>query len=161
MQNRADSSRSQAAGTHAPCQRRAKPLRLSSTMRWNVQLRDAGQSRYLIRPQRHDSVMSEIELKFLIDEPGSRRLRARVRALHLAKAAPHTRLVRSIYLDTPEWSLRKAGISLRLRRDGRRWLQTVKAGRQLHGGLSDVTEIENPAPGGHLALQSIPDVALR
>src|SRR5262249_7995462 len=105
--------------------------------------------------------MREIELKFLIDEPAARHLRARVRSLKLARAAPRTRLVRSIYLDTPEWALRKAGISIRLRRDGRRWVQTIKAAGQLHGGLSEVAEVETPAPGGHLALQAIPDVLLR
>jgi triphosphatase len=105
--------------------------------------------------------MSEIELKFVIDEPTTRRLRARVKALKLASAPPKTRLVRSIYLDTPESALRKAGISLRLRRDGRRWVQTVKTTAPPHSGLSQVDEIDNPAPGGHLALQAIPDTAIR
>src|SRR5258707_9267987 len=105
--------------------------------------------------------MSEIELKFVIDEPATKRLRARVTALKLASAAPKTRLVRSIYLDTPECTLRKAGISLRLRRDGRRWVQTVKTTAPPHAGLAEVAEIEIPAPGGHLALQAIPDPAVR
>jgi inorganic triphosphatase YgiF len=105
--------------------------------------------------------MSEIELKFVIDEPSTRRLRARIKALKLASAAPRTRLVRSIYLDTPEWALRSAGISLRLRRDGRRWIQTVKTTPPLHGGLAQVGEFENPAPGGRVALQAIPDEAIR
>ena len=58
-------------------------------------------------------------------------------------------------------ALRKAGISLRLRRDGRRWVQTVKTTAAPHGGLSEVGEIETPAPGGRLALQAIPDPAVR
>ena len=105
--------------------------------------------------------MSEIELKFVIDEATTRRLRTRVKALNLASASPRTRLVRSIYLDTPESALRKAGISLRLRRDGRRWTQTVKTTSPPHGGLAKVAEIENPAPGGHLSLQAIPDLVVR
>ena len=59
-----------------------------------------------------------------------------------------TRTLRSIYLDTPEHALKQAGIALRLRRDGRRWIQTVKTARQLHGGLSQAGELESPAPGG-------------
>jgi triphosphatase len=105
--------------------------------------------------------MGEIELKFVIDEPATRRLRARVNALKLASAPAKTRLVRSIYLDTPESALRKAGISLRLRRDGRRWVQTVKTTAPPRAGLAQVGEIEIPAPGGHLALQAIPDAAVR
>src|SRR5579872_1145408 len=105
--------------------------------------------------------MTEIELKFVIDEATSRQLRTRVRALKLANGAPRTRLVRSIYLDTPESALRKAGISLRLRRDGRRWVQTVKTTAPPRGGLAQVAEVENPAPGGRLALQAIPDPAVR
>ena len=72
--------------------------------------------------------MREIELKFLLDEASSRALLARVKALKLASGAPKTKTLRSIYLDTPEHAL-KRGIALRLRRDGRRWIQT---NRQIH-----------------------------
>ena len=105
--------------------------------------------------------MSEIELKFLLDELTSSELWARVKALKLANGSPKTRTLRSIYLDTPEHALKKAGIALRLRRDGRRWIQTVKTKAELHGGLSQVGEVENPAPGGRLCLEAIPDAAVR
>ena len=105
--------------------------------------------------------MSEIELKFLLDEPTARRLWTRVRASQLSSAAPVTKLLRSVYLDTPEHALRRAGIALRLRRDGRRWIQTVKTGRAIHGGLSQATELESPAPGGRVNLDAIPDEAVR
>ena len=105
--------------------------------------------------------MSETELKFLVDETTSGEFWARVKALKLASSSPKTRTLRSIYLDTSEHALRKAGIALRLRRDGQRWIQTVKTGGQLHGGLSQVGEVENPAPGGRLCLDAIPDTAVR
>ena len=98
--------------------------------------------------------MSEIELKFLLDELTSSDLWARVKASKLASGGPRTRTLRSIYLDTPEHALKKAGIALRLRRDGRRWIQTVKTKAELHGGLSQVGEVENPAPGGRLCRRS-------
>lgn len=73
--------------------------------------------------------MSETELKFLVDETTSGDLWARVKALKLASNSPKTtRTLRSIYQDTSQHALRKAGIALRLRRDGRRWFQTVKTG---------------------------------
>ncbi|WP_287227507.1 CYTH domain-containing protein [Mesorhizobium sp.] len=66
--------------------------------------------------------MSEIELKFLLDELTSSQLGTRAKALKLVTGRPKTRTLRSIYLDTPDHALKKAGIALRLRRDGRRWI---------------------------------------
>lgn len=105
--------------------------------------------------------MAEIELKFLVDETVAKRLWARAREAKLAGGRPRTRTLRSIYLDTPEHALRQAGIALRLRRDGRRWVQTVKAGRQLRGPLSRAEEVECAAPGGRIDLGAIPDATLR
>ncbi|SJM32378.1 CHAD domain-containing protein [Mesorhizobium delmotii] len=105
--------------------------------------------------------MREIELKFLLDELTSSELWGRAKARKLASGSPKTRTLRSIYLDTPEHALKKAGIALRLRRDGRRWIQTVKTRAELHGGLSQAGEVENPAPGGRLCLEAIPDAAVR
>src|SRR5262245_12779987 len=105
--------------------------------------------------------MSEIELKFLLDEASSKALLSRVKALKLACKAPTNKTLRSVYLDTPDHALKKAEIALRLRRDGRRWIQTVKTRGKIHGGLSQVGEFESPAPGGRLRLDAIPDVAIR
>lgn len=105
--------------------------------------------------------MSEIELKFVVDEPAARQLRTRVRTLNLASGAAKTRMLRSVYLDTPEHRLKHAGIALRLRRDGRRWVQTVKTARQLNGGLSQAGEVESPAPGGRVSLEGIPNLSVR
>ncbi|MGZ9409865.1 MAG: CYTH domain-containing protein [Methylocystis sp.] len=86
--------------------------------------------------------MSEIELKLLLDKKMSSEIWARLKASNLAHGAPVTRTLRSIYLDTPDHALNKAGIALRLRRDGRRWIQGVKTRAMLHGGLSQVGELE-------------------
>lgn len=105
--------------------------------------------------------MSEVELKFILDEASPKEFWARVKASGLAKGSPTTKTLRSIYLDTSEHALKKAGIALRLRRDGRRWVQTVKTRAELHGGLSQVGEVENPAPGGRVCLEAIPDASVR
>jgi triphosphatase len=39
------------------------------------------------------------------------------------------RVLHSIYFDTPQLSLKRRRMALRLRRDGRRWLQTLKGER--------------------------------
>ena len=103
--------------------------------------------------------MSEIELKFLLDETSSKALLTRLKALKMVAARRVT--LRSVYLDTSEHVLKKAGIALRIRRDGRRWIQTVKTKAKIHGGLSQVGEVENPAPGGRVRLDAIPDPSIR
>ena len=63
----------------------------------------------------------EIELKLQVPAAGLPALkravcRGRVQRIHL----------RALYFDTPERALAAAGLALRLRREGRRWVQTVK-----------------------------------
>ncbi|MBE0621829.1 MAG: CHAD domain-containing protein, partial [Burkholderiales bacterium] len=89
----------------------------------------------------------ETELKLLLAPQDLRRLRRDpgIRALQQGRAA--TRLVRSVYYDTPEHALLRAGVALRLRADGRRWLQTLKTEGQAVAGLHLREEWEWPLPG--------------
>lgn len=105
--------------------------------------------------------MSEIELKFLLDEAGTRKLKSRLKTLEIADGTPRTRLLRTIYYDTPEQDLRRSGIAVRMRRDGRRWVQTVKIKARHHVGLAESAEFDSPAPGGQLHLGAIPDESIR
>ncbi|MEX2518974.1 MAG: CHAD domain-containing protein [Paracoccaceae bacterium] len=105
--------------------------------------------------------MIETELKLVIDEVAARAIWPRAVAAGLIAAAPRPRLLKSIYYDTPDHALRRAGIALRLRRDGRRWIQTVKLKSAIHGGLSRAGEWEARAPGGRLNPALIGDDALR
>jgi len=63
----------------------------------------------------------EIELKFQIPQP---RRDAVLRAV-ATKTAQQTAL-RALYFDTPDQQLAQAGLVLRLRRENRRWVQTLK-----------------------------------
>lgn len=82
----------------------------------------------------------ETELKLLI-EP---RHVARLRQHPLFKHAAHNTLRKlyGVYYDTPELDLWRAGITLRLRREGSRWVQTVKSGGSVTAGLHQRNEEE-------------------
>ena len=86
----------------------------------------------------------EIELKLRLPPSALDALRAD--PLLAAARATHKRLD-NIYFDTPQRRLARAGIALRLRRDGRRWLQTVKGGSNSQAGLHQREEIEFSVPG--------------
>src|SRR5208337_5641772 len=54
---------------------------------------------------------------------------------------------RSIYYDTPDHRLHDEGISLRVRKDGESYVQTVKLGMDLQDGLSNPAGIEDRLDG--------------
>jgi inorganic triphosphatase YgiF len=70
-------------------------------------------------------VSHELELKLELQPKGMRRL---IRAAELKDAAGHKRVENlvSTYFDTDNEKLRDRGISLRVRRNGKRYLQTIK-----------------------------------
>ena len=84
------------------------------------------------------------------------RLRRAPALKDMAEGRAVTQSLLSIYYDTPDHALRKAGIALRLRRKGRRWVQTVKkAGGPIAGGLSQPLEDERGVTGQKLVLDTI------
>lgn len=91
----------------------------------------------------------EVELKFDLD-PGLHAAFGRHPAL--AGAPRATAKLRAIYFDTPGFELRGRRMALRLRREGRRWVQCLKAGASGAGGLHARDEWENLRPGPTLDL---------
>jgi inorganic triphosphatase YgiF len=84
-------------------------------------------------------------------------------ARNRARLAPLTRRARkvtSIYYDTADERLRRAGMALRLRRDGRTWLQTLKVEKAPGGGLAQRAEWEMPVQGKALELEAFPRAGL-
>ena len=76
-------------------------------------------------------------------------------------ARARRRRVDSVYYDTPDLRLQAARAALRLRRDGRRWLQTFKAAQGAQSALAERNEWEMPAPRGRLDPTLFPREALR
>jgi inorganic triphosphatase YgiF len=71
----------------------------------------------------------------------------------LARAAPiktatlgraTTSRLYSIYYDTPQFALRESKVALRMRRTGKRWVQTLKSAGRVDAGLHQREEIETP-----------------
>jgi triphosphatase len=74
-------------------------------------------------------VPAEIELKLILDRSAISRAADLTRhpvVMAVRRGRPRTSRVVSSYYDTPDFALAKAGVTLRIRRDGTRWLQTVK-----------------------------------
>ena len=81
------------------------------------------------------SGQSEVELKFLVP----REARAGILAEMTRRSASlERRTLSAMYLDTPDRRLAKAGVAWRLRREGRRWVQTLKS-----GGASAIERFEH------------------
>ena len=98
--------------------------------------------------------MTETELKIWLDESELARLRRLPALAGLRCAGRRTETLVSVYYDTPDRALSAAGVALRLRRIGRRWVETIKrkAGGTAANGLFSHLEREFPAPGGRLVL---------
>jgi inorganic triphosphatase YgiF len=70
---------------------------------------------------------TEVELKLALVKGSLARARRAIGDVHFDKTD-----IEDVYFDTPDASLRRRGLVLRLRRDGDRWLQTLKAAGNGH-----------------------------
>ena len=102
----------------------------------------------------------EIELKLLIAPADVSSLRRFAPPPGWTRTAPKSRNLLSIYFDTDDFALRQRGIALRVRRDGRRWIQTVKGGGSVKAGLHSRVEIEAQVAHAHPDFTKINDPAL-
>jgi inorganic triphosphatase YgiF len=79
---------------------------------------------------------SELELKFEVPEEVVAALQAELR-----RHGAHVVTMSAYYYDTPDFELAAQRVSLRLRREGRRWMQTLKV-----EGRSAVERLEHNVP---------------
>lgn len=87
----------------------------------------------------------EIELKLALAATDWRRFLRH--PLLRAASAKSDQMLDNIYYDTPELALRKRGVALRVRKQGRLRLQTVKLAAKASAGLSVRPEWETPYRG--------------
>jgi len=87
----------------------------------------------------------EIELKLALRHQDLHRVE-NAPLLRGARAAARTEQLNSVYFDTPTFKLRKRGISLRVRSDSKRHIQTIKA-QNASGDLASRDEWETELAG--------------
>ena len=89
----------------------------------------------------------EVELKLLVNKRDVSALRTHPLLKRFALAAPREQRMHDVYFDTPDLQLRAAGAGLRVRLVGDDWVQTLKAGGSVAGGLHSRQEWETPVSG--------------
>ncbi len=92
----------------------------------------------------------EIELKLTVPADAITAVSTHPAVAAVARGRPRTRRLSTTYYDTPERDLAAAGVALRLRRVGRRWLQSVKGAGAVAAGLHRRVEFEWRVPAPRL-----------
>ncbi len=99
----------------------------------------------------------EIELKLALPP---QRAATFAKLMARRRGAPLQQELVTRYFDTPDFSLSAQGVALRVRRSGRRWLQTLKTEGERHGGLSRRAEYEMAISRGKPDWEKFPPEAL-
>ncbi len=103
----------------------------------------------------------ELELRLELTGEELERVQTRPAFRELAIGEPATHLLRSLYFDTLDRRLHEEGLSLRVRRVGESWLQTVKCVQDTRSGVSHPIELEASVEGPEPQVSAIPDKAVR
>lgn len=97
----------------------------------------------------------EVELKLLIDPADKEKLEKHPLIERHAAATPQHKELTAVYFDTPDLQLRRHDAGLRLRKGDGKWMQTMKAGGSVQGGLHQRHEWECPVDGRNLDLEKL------
>jgi inorganic triphosphatase YgiF len=100
-------------------------------------------------------VAEEIELKLTAAAETLAAVRSHPAVIAAARGPLRTRRIVSSYYDTPGRDLAAAGVALRLRRAGARWLQSVKGDGEAAAGVHRRVEFEWPLQAPKLDLAKL------
>jgi len=108
-------------------------------------------------------VFTEIELKLALDAGAVTALLRHPSLRATRRGRTRTARLAAVYYDTPDFLLASAGVALRLRREGRRWVQTIKGPPEpaAGAGLHARREWEWPLPRQALDLAALATTPLR
>jgi len=89
----------------------------------------------------------EVELKLLVDSHDAEALHQHPLLKKYATSKPHQQMLSSTYFDTPDLRIRRCDAGLRVRRLDNDWVQTLKGGGVVDGGLHSWHEWESRVAG--------------
>ena len=102
----------------------------------------------------------EFELKLALSEDDFDRLIEHPR-LSEPQIERSEKVLKSIYYDTPDLRLRDLGVTLRVRNNGKGFVQTIKADGRFENGISNPIEVEAAVDSPEPDLERISDKSLR
>ncbi|OBV39195.1 CYTH and CHAD domain-containing protein [Janthinobacterium psychrotolerans] len=97
----------------------------------------------------------EVELKLLLDPRHAARLREHPLLARQPSEAPVLLAMHDIYVDTPDLQLCRHQAGLRVRQVDAAWVQTLKAGGSVRGGLHSRHEWESEVDGPQVRLDAL------
>ena len=121
--------------------------------RWLAQPQQPGPAVWLYWLFRQPGHTMEIELKLLIDPAQADALRTHALLKKYAAGAPVRQQMMTTYFDTPDLYFSRHRAALRVRQTGAGWVQTLKDGNEVQGGLHSRNEWE-----AHID-DNVPDLA--
>jgi inorganic triphosphatase YgiF len=107
------------------------------------------------------SANREIELKATIRPEQLDKVKDLAAIRKRAVGRARSRKLVTVYYDTPDYDLRQQGLSLRVRKIGRAYVQCVKQTHKRLGGIPVRMEWEGPVPSQDPAVSVIEDKKLR
>ncbi|MFO1171712.1 MAG: CYTH and CHAD domain-containing protein [Hyphomicrobiaceae bacterium] len=106
-------------------------------------------------------VPEELELKLELRPEQIKELASHPFLTKWVVGTPTHQTLQTVYYDTADQALRRAGYSLRLRRKGDSWVQTIKSMSSVRNGLSNPVELESAVNSQAPNLEAITDFSLR